>query len=135
MCLTEDCYRPPSKTSLGIFQIIELIIMAVCGILCAVELINIFNSEYKVDNVYLILLIVADVFIVVGLIFVIWGLFCGTAGNIRTGIICFVVGCLCLVVQTILLIVNGYGVNGWEICHLILLIFISYVLWVQASRI
>ena len=135
MCLTEDCLRPPNKSYLGIFQIIELIIMAVCGILCAAELIDIFNYQGKVSNVYLILIIVADVFIVVGLVFVIWGLFCGTSTNIRTGIVCFVVGCLCLVVKTILWIVDGGSISAWELCHLILLIFISYVLWVQASRV
>ena len=135
MCLTEDCLRPPNKSYLGIFQIIELIIMAVCGILCAAELIDIFNYQGKVSNVYLILIIVADVFIVVGLVFVIWGLFCGTSNNIRTGIICFVVGCLCIVVKTILWIVDGGSISAWELCHLILLIFISYVLWVQASRV
>ena len=135
MCLTEECYQPPNKTSLGLFQIIELIIMAVCGILCAAELIDIMNSNLKNETIYLILIIVADVFVVVGLVFVIWGLFCGTSNNIRTGIVCFVVGCLCLVVKTILLIVNGHSISAWELCHLILLIFISYVLWVQASRI
>ena len=135
MCLTEDCLTPPNKSSLGLFQIIELIIMAVCGILCAAELIDIMNSDLKHETVYLVLLIVADVFVVVGLVFVIWGLFCGTSNNIRTGIICFVVGCLCLVVKTILLIVNGYKISAWELVHLILLIFISYVLWVQASRV
>ena len=135
MCLTEDCLRPPNKSYLGLFQIIELIIMAVCGILCAAELIDIMNSNLKDGTVYLILIIVADVFVVVGLVFVIWGLFCGTSNNIRTGIICFVVGCLCLVVKTILWLVNGRGsISAWELCHLILLIFISYVLWVQASR-
>ena len=134
MCLTEECYQPPNKTSLGLFQIIELIIMAVCGILCAAELIDIMNSNLKNETIYLILIIVADVFVVVGLVFVIWGLFCGTSNNIRTGIVCFVVGCLCLVVKTILLIVNGHSISAWELCHLILLIFISYVLWVQASR-
>ena len=134
MCLTEDCYRPPSKSGLGIFQIIELIIMAVCGILCAAELIDIFNYGGSVKNIYLILFIVADVFVVIGLIFVVWGLFCGTSTNIRTGIVCFVVGCLCLVVKTILWIIDGYSISAWELIHLILLIFISYVLWVQASR-
>ena len=134
MCLTEECYQPPNKQSLGLFQLIELIIMAVCGILCAAELIDIMNSNLKNETIYLILIIVADVFVVVGLVFVIWGLFCGTSNNIRTGIVCFVVGCLCLVVKTILLIVNGHSISAWELCHLILLIFISYVLWVQASR-
>ena len=134
MCLTDECYQPPSKTSLGLFQIIELIIMGVCGILCAAELIDILNSDLKNETVYLILLIIADIFIVVGLVFIIWGLFCGTSNNMRTGIICFVIGCLCLVIKTILLIVNGKAISAWELCHLILLIFISYVLWVQASR-
>ena len=133
MCLTDECYRPPSKTSLGLFQIIELIIMAVCGILCGAELIDLFNDKTP-GTVYIILTIVADVFIVVGLVFVIWGLFCGTSNNIRTGIICFVVGCLCLVVNTIYGLFNNRGLSAWELCHLILLIFISYVLWVQASR-
>ena len=134
MCLTDDCYRPPSKSGLGLFQIIELIIMAVCGILCAAELIDIFNAKESVENIFLILIIVADVFVVIGLVFVIWGLFCGTSTNIRTGIVCFVIGCLCLVVKTILYLVKGYGISAWELIHFILLIFISYILWVQASR-
>ena len=134
MCLTEECYQPPNKTSLGLFQIIELIIMAVCGILCAAELIDLFNSNLKNETIYLILIIIADVFVVIGLVLVFWGLFCGTSNNIRTGIVCFVVGCLCLIVKTILHIVKGDTISAWELCHLILLIFISYVLWVQASR-
>ena len=102
--------------------------------LCAAKLIDIMNSDLIHETIYLILLIVGDVFVFVGLIFVICRSLLWYSNIIRASIICFVVCCLCLVVKTILYIVKGHSISAWELCHLILLIFISYILWVQVSR-
>ena len=95
MCVTQyDCiYQPPSRSSMGLFQILELIVMGVCGLLCAGNLIEIINSKSSANNVVLILTIVGDVLVVAGLVLVFIGLFCPCQpSNLRTGIICFVVG-------------------------------------------
>ena len=139
MCVTQyDCiYQPPSRTSMGLFQIIELIIMGVCGILCAGNLIECMNNKSSVNNnVVLILTIVGDVFVVAGLVLVFIGLFCPCqATNLRTGIICFVVGSIIFAVAILLPIFKGGSVLVTQILQLILLILLAYVLWIQAGRV
>ena len=138
MCVQNGCdfiYNPPSKSNMGLFQIIELVIMGVCGILCGMSLYDLLRVDSKMSE-YLILCIVADVFIVVGLVLVIWGLFCGTSGQVRSGIICFVIGSIVFAVYIILYAVNNGGkINIYAVIDVVILIFVSYVLWIQAGRI
>ena len=137
MCVTQyDCiYQPPSRSSMGLFQIVELIIMGVCGILCAGNLIEYFRNNKGVSAL-LILLIIGNICVVAGLILVFMGLFCPCqASNLRTGIICFVVGALCYAIALLLPIVNGGSITISQIFQLILLIFLAYILWIQAGRV
>ena len=139
MCVTQyDCiYQPPSRSSMGLFQIVELIIMGVCGILCASNLIEYFNKSND-QRVYavLILLIIGNICVVAGLILVFVGLFCPCQStNLRTGIICFVVGAICFAISILLPIVQGKSTTVSQIFQLILLIFLAYILWIQAGRV
>ena len=137
MCVQNGCefiYNPPSKSNMGLFQIIELVIMGACGILCGVGLYDLLQVR-DLDSVYLILSIVADVLIVAGLVLVLWGLFCGTSNQVRSGIICFVIGSIVFAVYIVLYGVQAKSVRFMEIIDVIILVFISYVLWIQASRI
>ena len=137
MCVQNGCefiYNPPSKSNMGLFQIIELVIMGACGILCGVGLYDLLQVR-DLDSVYLILSIVADVLIVAGLVLVLWGLFCGTSNQVRSGIICFVIGSIVFAVYIILFGIKTKSVRFMEIIDVIILVFISYVLWIQASRI
>ena len=138
MCVTQyDCiYQPPSRSSMGLFQILELIVMGVCGLLCAGNLIEIINSKSSANNVVLILTIVGDIFVVAGLVLVFIGLFCPCQpSNLRTGIICFVVGSIIFAVAILLPIFKGGSVLVTQILQLILLILLAYVLWIQAGRV
>ncbi len=137
MCVQNGCefiYNPPSKSNMGLFQIIELVIMGACGILCGVGLYDLLQVR-DLDSVYLILSIVADVLIVAGLVLVLWGLFCGTSNQVRSGIICFVIGSIVFAVYIILFGIKTKSVRFMEIIDVIILVFVSYVLWIQASRI
>jgi hypothetical protein len=138
MCVQNGCdfiYNPPSKTNMGLFQIIELVIMGVCGILCGMSLYDLLRIDSRV-TAYLILCIVADVFIVLGLSLVLWGLFCGTSAQVRSGIICFVVGSILFAVYIVLFAVNHNGsINIYAVIDVVILIFVSYILWIQAGRI
>ena len=137
MCVQNGCefiYNPPSKTNMGLFQILELVIMGVCGILCGMGLYDLLRYDSKVST-YLILCIVADVFIVVGLVLVLWGLFCGTSAQVRSGIICFVVGSILFAVYIILFGVQTKETNIYTIINVVALVLVSYILWIQASRI
>ena len=137
MCVQNGCefiYNPPSKTNMGLFQILELVIMGVCGILCGMGLYDLLRYDSKVST-YLILCIVADVFIVVGLVLVLWGLFCGTSAQVRSGIICFVIGSILFAVYIILFGVQTKETNIYTIINVVALVLVSYILWIQASRI
>ena len=137
MCVQNGCefiYNPPSKSNMGLFQILELVIMGVCGILCGMGLYDILKYDSKVST-YLILCIVADVFIVLGLVLVLWGLFCGTSNQVRSGIICFVVGSIIFAVYIILFGIKEKETNIYTIINVVALVLVSYILWIQASRI
>ena len=138
MCVQNGCefiYNPPSKSNMGLFQIIELVIMGTCGILCGVGLYTLLQDQELKMTKYVIIVIVADVFIVAGLVLVLWGLFCGTSGQIRSGILCFIIGSLIYAVYIILYGIENHGVRFIEIIDVVALVFISYILWIQASRI
>ena len=138
MCVTQyDCiYQPPSRSSMGLFQIVELIVMGVCGILCAGNLIECINNKSSANNVVLILTIIGDIFVVAGLILVFMGLFCPCQpSNLRTGIICFVVGAIIFAVAILLPLFKGEKVVITQIFQLILLVLLAYVLWIQAGRV
>ena len=138
MCVTQyDCiYTPPSRNSMGLFQIVELIVMCVCGLLCAGNLIEYFNSNEKVNTI-LILLIVGNILVVAGLVLVFMGLFCPCqSSNLRCGIICFVAGALVFAVAIIFPLFTKNGkVSVVQIFQFILLVLLSYVLWIQAGRV
>ena len=91
----------------------------------------------KTLTLYLILCIVADVFIVVGLTLVLWGLFCGTSGQVRSGIICFVIGSIVFAVHIVLYALDDEKgkINIYAIIDVVILVIVSYVLWIQAGRI
>ena len=139
MCVTQyDCiYQPPSRSSMGLFQIIELIVMGVCGILCAGNLIEYFNkNSNRGVTAVLILLIIGNICVVAGLILVFMGLFCPCQpSNLRTGIICFVVGAIIFAVAILLPLFKGEKVVITQIFQLILLVLLAYVLWIQAGRV
>ena len=138
MCVQNGCdfiYNPPSKSNMGLFQIIELVIMGVCGILCGMSLYDILRVD-KTLTLYLILCIVADVFIVVGLTLVLWGLVCGTSGQVRSGIICFVIGSIVFAVHIVLYALDDRGrINIYAIIDVVILVIVSYVLWIKSSKI
>ena len=137
MCVQNGCefiYIPPSRSNMGLFQILELIIMGVCGILCGMGLYDLLRYDSKVST-YLILCIVADVFIILGLVLVLWGLFCGTSNQVRSGIICFVVGSIIFAVYIILFGIKEKETNIYTIINVVALVLVSYILWIQASRI
>ena len=138
MCVQNGCdfiYNPPSKTNMGLFQIIELVIMGVCGILCGMSLYDLLNKDSRV-TAYLILFIVAYVFIFLVLVLFLWGLFCGTSAQVSFGIICFVVGSILFAVYIVLFAVNHNGsINIYAVIDVVILIFVSYILWIQAGRI
>ena len=139
MCVISGCeclYTPPSRNNLTIWGILELIIMAICGLLCASDLIELFNSDaHHRTSIVLILVVVADVFIVLGLCLIIFGLFCSPSqSQIRSGIICFVVGAICFAVAIVYSAIQVGKIYFSQILHVILLAFLAYILWIQAGR-
>ena len=140
MCVISGCeclYTPPSRSNLTLWGIIQIVVMAVCGLLCAANLYQLFtDNTYKSTTVYLILVVVADCFIVVGICLILFGLFFSPSGaQIRSGIMCFVVGAICFVVAIIYRAIQIGGIALIQLIQCIILVFLAYILWIQAGRI
>ena len=133
--------NPPSKTNMGVLQIIELVIMGVVGILCLIGLVDFIKALNKSSgswDVITILRLIEYVLIVAGLCLIIIGLFCSISQyQIRTGIMCFAVGGILSIVITVLYITNSRTDENnffYNICYIILMIFLVWVLWRQSGH-
>ena len=134
-----DLYTPPSRSNMTLFAIIELVCMGVIGILCAIDLIDLIKylNSNRHWTIIPVLKVIEYVLIVVGLVLVLIGLFCSVSqSQIRTGILCFCIGCILAIVILVLIIYYGYDKDSllFNICYMILLIFLAYFLWMQSGR-
>ena len=127
--------NPPSKTNMGILQIIELVIMGIVAILSIYDFAHLIGLKFTFWG---FLSMVVDVLIVVGLVFIILGLFCFGSRYIKIGIYCFFGGTLIAIICTVLtLISSSDSVDVWllNLLKAILLIFLAYVLWRQSKNV
>ena len=134
-----DLDRPPSRQNMSLVAIIELVIMAVVGILCLydlVDLIKVLNrSSYW--TIIDILRLVEYALIVAGLVLVIIGLFCSISQyQIRTGILCFCIGAILAVVICVLIILDESNTRSivFNICYMIFMVFLAWILWRQSGH-
>ena len=83
----QELERPPSKSHMGVVQIIELVLMGVVAVLCITD----FISQLKITiNGWGVLAIICDILFIAGLVYIVIGLFCNFTGQkIRIGIYCF----------------------------------------------
>ena len=132
---------PPSRQNMSFIAIIELVIMICVGIVCLVEVITLLQSKISFTLIP-ILKVVVDGLIVAGLVLVLIGLFCSPSQyQIRTGILCFCTGAILSVVVTILVLLNvdkNYHQSetvGYNICYIIVLVLVSWILWRQSYHI
>ena len=134
-----DIDRPPSRSNNSLFAIVELVIMGVVGVLCLVDLVRLIQwmGDHKDWDVIEILRIIEYGLIVAGLVLIIIGIFCSPSQyQIRTGILCFCVGTILAVVILVLLINDDRTSDTlfFNICYMIFLIFLAYILWRQSSH-
>ena len=130
-----DLERPPSRSNMSLWAIIELVAMGVCALFCLLQLIDLFKNNVNMNDVWTILTIVVDALIVIGLILVVYGLFCAGPGIIRSGILCFVVGCIIELVILIYQIVDDRdSLTFYGFCYIVLLVVLAYLLWRQSGH-
>ena len=131
-----DLDRPPSRQNMSLIAIIELVIMLVVGILCALDLVDLINHT-RDWGFWPILRAVEDGLIVVGLVLVIIGLFFSVSQyQIRSGILCFCIGAIISIVITILYIHKGQTEESlfYNICYIIFMTFLAWILWRQSGH-
>ena len=128
--------KPPSKANMGIVQIIELVIMGVVAILCLFDLFNMLDHG---SGAWAIIAIIVDCLIIVGLVFIIVGLFCGTTTQkIRIGIYCFFAGTIIDIVCIVFFLIDAPGsVDVWlvNLIKAVILVFLAWVLWRQSKNV
>jgi len=136
-CECGDINRPPSRGNMSLIAIVELVIMGVVGILCLVDLyrlVEYMNKDHDWDIIE-ILRVVEYCLIVAGLVFIIIGLFCSPSQRqIYTGIVCFLIGTILAIILTVLLIKEDRTNDSlaYNVCYIIFLTFLAYILWRQS---
>ena len=104
---------PPSRQNMSFIAIIELVIMICVGIVCLVEVITLLQSKISFTLIP-ILKVVVDGLIVAGLVLVLIGLF------------------------VLLNVDKNYHQSetvGYNICYIIVLVLVSWILWRQSYHI
>ena len=129
-----DIYQPPSRTNMSFFSIIQLVIMIIVSILCLYEFFDILRAK-RYDTIGTLTLI-DDIIIVVGVCYLLYGLFCAASSrNIRIGMMLFVGGAVLAMVIIVLEILGTANKIWLKIIQFIILLLLSFILWQQAARV
>ena len=131
----EELDIPPSKSHMGVVQIIELVLMGIVGILCITDFIRQLTIHI---SVWIVLAIICDVLFIAGLIYIVIGLFCNpTTNKIRVGIFCFIGGVVIQLVFVFFRLFSGGPLVDWllNLIKAAILIFLCVILWRQSKNV
>ena len=131
----EELDIPPSKSHMGVVQIIELVLMGIVGILCITDFIRQLTIHI---SVWIVLAIICDVLIIAGLIYIVIGLFCNpTTNKIRVGIFCFIGGVVIQLVFVFFSLFSKGHLADWlmNLVKAVVLIFLCVILWRQSKNV
>ena len=131
----EELDIPPSKSHMGVVQIIELVLMGIVGILCITDFIKQLTTTI---SVWVVLAIICDVLFIAGLIYIVIGLFCNpTTNKIRVGIFCFIGGVVIQLVFVFFSLFSKGHLADWlmNLVKAVVLIFLCVILWRQSKNV
>ena len=131
----EELDIPPSKSHMGVVQIIELVLMGIVGILCITDFIRQLTIHI---SVWIVLAIICDVLFIAGLIYIVIGLFCNpTTNKIRVGIFCFIGGVVIQLVFVFFRLFSKGPLVDWllNLIKAAILIFLCVILWRQSKNV
>ena len=133
-CSWKDLEVPPSRANMGVFQVIELAVMLIVGILSIYDLFNYLQYKFTLWSV---LVIVMDACIIAGLVFIIIGLFCSGSNKIKTGIILFFVGAVIAIAMIIQNLITDSKLEVWllDLIKGAILVFLAIILWKQSGNV
>ena len=128
-----DLDRPPSRQNMSLIAIIELVVMLCVGIICGLDLVDLFDINRW--ELWEIIRAVRDALCVVGLVLVIIGLFFSISQyQIRSGTLCFCIGAILSVVIMVFMLLykeNRSSDQGVAYCifYIVLNVFLAWILW------
>ena len=131
----EELDIPPSKSHMGVVQIIELVLMGIVGILCITDFIKQLTTTI---SVWVVLAIICDVLFIAGLVYIIIGLFCNpTTNKLRVGIYCFIGGVVIQLVFVFFRLFSKGDLIDWllNLVKAAILIFLCVILWRQSKNV
>ena len=119
-----DLERPPSKSNITVWAIIEICVFLFLGIGAIKDIIDVFKSPTGVSILDLVKVCVYAL-LAVGFCFATYGFFKENSQNLKTGLISFCFGCIGLAIVDF-----DFGIGS--IIKILLLLFFSYVLYKQS---
>ena len=131
----EELDIPPSKSHMGVVQIIELVLMGIVGILCITDFIRQLTI---LISVWVVLAIICDVLFIAGLVYIIIGLFCNfTSQKIKIGIYCFFGAIVIQIVFVIGSLATTRRLIDWlmNLVKALVMVFLCWILWKQSNNV
>ena len=131
----EELDIPPSKSHMGVVQIIELVLMGIVGILCITDFIRQLTIHI---SVWIVLAIICDVLFIAGLVYIVIGLFCNfTSQKIRIGIYCFFGAIVIQLVFIIGSLATTKRLIDWlmNLVKALVMVFLCWILWKQSKNV
>ena len=126
-----EIQNPPSKNNFSIYSIIQLLIMLYIGCDAGKEIYDLFKAGSF--SFVELLKIFIDGLVLVGLILSAYGIFKDN-DYLAKGFILFLYGCLGLLTIWVLNLIKK-GFSFGSLLELIIICFISYIVYIQISRI
>lgn len=123
---------PPSRGNVTIWGIVEIVVLAIVGLLCLFNFFDILRFGHL--GVWEIVGLVGNGLGVAGLIFVALGLFQSNSAHIKIGITCFLVSIIISIVVLVFRILGGEKLYFGMVATVVLYIFLAYILWKQSSH-
>ena len=132
----EELEIPPSKSHMGVVQIIELVLMGIVAVLCVID----FISQLRIFNITFwgVLAMICDFLFIAGLVYIVIGLFCNfTSQKIRIGIYCFFGAIVIQLVFIIGSLATTKRLIDWlmNLVKALVMVFLCWILWKQSKNV
>ena len=129
---TAELEKPPKKSDITIWGIIEICIFIYLGFSAMDDLFDTLTSNSGISFMGLVRIVICGL-IAVGFLFAAFGFFKEDSQHLKTGILCFLAGCIGLTLVIFLYMFRiGFGIGS--IIEILLFVVLSYFLYKQSQN-
>ena len=126
-----DLERPPSKSNIDVWAIIEICVFVFLGIGAIKDIFDVFGKNTGISVIDIIKVCIYGL-LAAGFCFAAYGFFQNTPQHLKTGLLCFAAGLLGKAFFIFIHILNGFGLGS--LIELCIVLFFCYILYKQSTH-